>query len=255
MSLTKWVKRYFGKAVQWPTSLIGSKKLAKVVYFFIYQFSAGRDPKESLIFLLELERYLFSLAGTESCRYGQGIHTKHRHTRYHDFFTRRVQPGNKVLDIGCGNGILSYDMARAGALVVALDIEAKNIAVGQKRFAHPNLKFIHGNALEDLPAGTFDVITLSNVLEHIKDRVGFLSKIQKTYDPDRWIIRVPSYERDWRVPLMDEIGVDSRLDGTHYIEYSQESFIEELQQAGLTPVFLDIRWGEIWCEAGCKKKI
>jgi SAM-dependent methyltransferase len=229
---------------------ISSKTLARFVFFFINAFTRERPPKDSLVFLLELERYLFSLAGTESRRYGQGIHTKHKHTRYHNFFTQRIRPGIKVLDIGCGSGFLSFDMAEAGARVVAMDMEMENIIAGQKQFSHPNLTFIHGNALECLPDGSFDVITLSNVLEHIKDRISFIRKIQELYQPARWIIRVPAYDRDWRVPLMDEIGVDSRLDGTHYIEYSQESFIEELAQAGLTPISLEIRWGEIWCEAG-----
>ena len=60
---------------------------------------------------------------------------------------------------------------------------------------------------------------------------------------------MPTYERDWRVPLMEEIGIDYRLDSSHHIEYTQETFIEELAAAGLEVVHLEIRWGEIWSEA------
>ena len=48
---------------------------------------------------------------------------------------------------------------------------------------------------------------------------------------------------------MDELGVDYRLDSTHCTEYTQESFTEEMGQAGLEIVHKEIRWGEIWCEA------
>lgn len=253
MTLTKWVKRYLGKAVQWPASRIGPKKLAKVVYFFITQFSAGRSPKESLIFLLELERYLFSLTGTESCRYGDGVHSKHRHTRYHDFFSQRIRPGEKVMDIGCGNGSLSYDLAQAGARVTGMDNNKDSIVFAREHFSHPGLELILGDVSKDLGENRYDTVVISNVLEHIEDRIGFLQKVQQRLKPDRWLIRVPSYDRDWRVPLMEEIGVDFRLDETHFIEYSREILIEELQRAGLHPRFMEIRWGEIWCEAGPKK--
>ncbi|MBI4763551.1 MAG: methyltransferase domain-containing protein [Deltaproteobacteria bacterium] len=158
-----------------------------------------------------------------------------------------------MLDIGCGNGLLSYDMARAGAWVVAMDMEIDNIIAGQKRFSHPNLKFIHGNAPETLPAGPFDVITLSNVLEHIEDRIAFIRKVQKTYQPARWIIRVPAYERDWRVPIMEELGVDYRQDDTHFIEFKKDQWNEEIHRAGLGIRYIDFRWGEIWCEAAAKE--
>jgi SAM-dependent methyltransferase len=247
-----WIKSYLGKTAARLTSPIGSKKLARIVYFFINHFSTRRPPKDSLLFLLELERHLFSLTGTESCRYGQGIHSKHRHTHYHEFFTQRIRPGEKILDIGCGNGSLSYDMAKAGAQVIGMDINIDHIIFALKHFSHPGMKLIQGDVLKDLPENVCDTIVLSNVLEHLEDRIGFLRKVQERFMPARWLIRVPLYERDWRVPLMDEIGVDSRLDGSHCIEYSRESFMEELQQAGLTPVFIDIRWGEIWCEAEYK---
>ena len=41
-----------------------------------------------------------------------GIHPKHRLMNYHAFFTDNVNAGDTVLDIGCGNGFLSYDVAK-----------------------------------------------------------------------------------------------------------------------------------------------
>jgi hypothetical protein len=65
----------------------------------------------------------------------------------------------------------------------------------------------------------------------------------------RFLIRVPLFERDWRVPVKQELGVEWRLDPTHETEYTQESFAEEMKQARLTVTHQEIRWGEIWAEA------
>ncbi len=54
------------------------------------------------------------------------------------------------------------------------------------------------------------------------------------------------YQRDWRVPLMDELGFDYRLDPEHYIEFSPESFAAEMDAAGLRVAHAEYRWGEIW---------
>jgi SAM-dependent methyltransferase len=246
------IKKALRKLAYWMTASIDSRKLARGVFFFIETFSVNRPAKESLVFLLELERYLFVLTGGESCRYGHGIHTKHNHTRYHDFFVERIHPGDKVLDIGCGNGALSFDMALSGATITGIDLNANYIKFGKDRFSHPNLVLIHGDALRDLPVREFEVVVMSNVLEHIEDRINFLTKIRESIKPERWLLRVPFYERDWRVPLMEEIGLDYRLDDTHFIEYTREQFLEELDQAGLTVRYLDTRWGEMWCEASTK---
>ena len=212
---------------------------------------AQTSPKETLEFLFELENRLYSLEGKASVEYGNGIHTKHRHINYHQFFMKNLNAGERVLDIGCGNGLMSYDMVTQvpGVKVVGIELSEANIRFAREHYQHPNLQFIHGDALRQLPNETFDVVTLSNVLEHIEQRVDFLKRVAEQVKPKRLIIRVPLYERDWRVPLKEELGVDHRLDSTHFIEYTQEEFFEELSQAGLKATHVEFRWGEIWSVA------
>lgn len=236
------------RGLTWLFSLIDSNRLARYFYFVISSIARCLTPKKSLVFILELERRLFYLTGEESIRYGNGIHTKHRHTRYHDFFTNRLYRGEKVLDIGCGNGALSYDMAKVGAKITGIELNRDNYQKAVKNYSHPNLKIIHGDALFELPSGKFDTIVMSNVLEHIEKRVDFLKKIKDKFYPKKWLLRVPMYERDWRVPLMEELGVDYRLDLTHRIEYTREQFENELYEAGLKIAYAEIKWGEMWCE-------
>lgn len=154
------------------------------------------------------------------------------------------------MDIGCGNGALAYDIAvKAGACVLGIDLDAEKISAAQARFQHVRLEFRVGNALLDLPDDSFDVAVLSNILEHLSERPGFLRHLQKNARPKRILIRVPLFERDWRVPLKRELGVEWRLDPTHETEYTLESFAEETKAANLKIIHQEVRWGEIWAEA------
>ena len=182
--------------------------------------------------------------------YDDGVHVKHRLMRYHDFFVDRIRPGERVLDIGCGYGAVAYSVAsKTGAVITGIDLNARNIAKAKRRFRHPNLTFVEGDALKDLPEGTFDVVLLSNILEHLDRRVEFLVTVQQRLSPTRWLIRVPMINRDWRVPLRQELGLFHLSDRTHFTEYTQESFEKELLAAGLSLTYAQYNWGEIWAEA------
>ena len=110
--------------------------------------------------------------------YEEGVHPKHRLTRYHDFFVERVRPGELVLDIGSGKGELAHDLVvRGGTRVLGIDNDPSHLAFARSHFVHEGLEFRAGDALEEPPPGHFDVIVLSNVLEHLSPRVEFLSRI------------------------------------------------------------------------------
>ena len=205
--------------------------------------------RDSVRFLMSFDRELYVLQGRTAVSYGEGVHTKHRHTRYHDFFVARISAGDSVLDVGCGMGALSLDIAnRTKAKITGIDINGRSIEKARREFSSPLVQYIHGDAVTGLPRGSFQVVVLSNVLEHIEDRVSFLLSIVSNAKPDRILIRVPMFERDWRVPLKRELGVDFRLDKTHFTEYTHESFREEMNRSGLSISHLESRWGELWAQ-------
>jgi len=82
--------------------------------------------------------------------------------------------GRKVLDIGCGGGILSDSMARKGAEVLGIDLSTKALRVAQMHALEsqtPNINYREVSA-EDLAAqepGTYDVVTCMEMLEHVPD--------------------------------------------------------------------------------------
>jgi SAM-dependent methyltransferase len=207
-------------------------------------------PSEGLKFLFSLDAALYPIQGWLSVAYGGGVHTKHRHTRYHDFFVNRVRRGERVLDIGCGIGALAYDVAvKAGATLVGIDLSMQNVSTATRKHSHPDVTYVVGDILRSPLKGPFDTVILSNVVEHLQRRAEFLRSVVHEVQPSRFLLRVPVFERDWRVPLKEELGIDSRLDATHFIEYTLESFAEEIDAAGLAVTHQEVRWGEIWAEA------
>jgi hypothetical protein len=87
---------------------------------------------------------------------------------------------------------------------------------------------------------------LSNVLEHITNRTDFLCDIVSRTCPEKILIRVPLFDREWRVPLKKELNLDWRLDPEHKTEYTIQSFENEMKESGLSIKSMQIRWGEIW---------
>ena len=211
--------------------------------------SRAMEPGAALRLLLEMDRRLYTLTGKAAVRYGKGTHPKHRHLNYHRFFTQRVAADQRVLDVGCGIGAVAYDLAQqSGARVTGIDYTAANIEVARRDYAHPRVEYLLGDALRDIPPGRFDVIVLSNVLEHLHERPAVLAALVEAHRPSRVLIRVPCWDRDWRVPLRDELGLDSRLDEDHKIEYTAATFCREAGAAGLVVESLDVQWGEIWSQ-------
>lgn len=202
---------------------------------------------KALRLLLRLDQRLYFVQGQFASRYGGGIHTKHRHMNYHRFFVDNIDAEDKVIDIGCGIGAVAHTVAeQADVYVTGIDLNEKSITKAKERHAHPKITFQVGDALTDLPDQTFDSVILSNVLEHLTGRPSFLQQVSQKLQPRQILIRVPVFERDWRVPLKKELGVEWRLDPTHEIEYTIETFADEMKEAKLAITHQEIRWGEIW---------
>ena len=89
--------------------------------------------------------------------------------------------GLRILDIGCGGGLLSEPMARLGAQVVGADAAPRNIPVAQLHAAQMGLTIDYRNvAAEDLAAAgeQFDVVLNMEVVEHVADPLTYLTACQ-----------------------------------------------------------------------------
>lgn len=100
-----------------------------------------------------------------------------------------LNPGKRILDIGCGSGKYVVECAKCGAEVTGIDISEEMIRLA-KQFGKQNgvsVTFEVGDATKNLPTG-FDVITALGVFEYFKDPGIILDKMIESINDDGQVI-------------------------------------------------------------------
>lgn len=208
------------------------------------------DHRKAVRQLLELDQDLRLALDQAAIAYDGGVHAKHRLTGYHDFFVERIAQGERVLDVGSGKGELAHDLAvRKNATVVGIDNDPAHLIFARERFVDPRVSFVEGDIREDVPPGPFDVIVLSNVLEHLDGRTELLQTLVARTCARSVLIRVPVLKRDWTVPLREELGLQHFSDPGHEVEYDLGLLEQECAAAGLRVDEAHLVWSEIWAAA------
>lgn len=247
MSMPTTVRRLVKAIGAWPFAIMPAALRRRLVQLILHG-AAAAPARGAMRALLDIDHDVDAYINQVALPYGEGIHVKHRLIRYHQFFLDRIQPGERVLDVGFGWGAVAHALAAAGAVVTGIDSNADRVKEARARFQHPRLEFVAGTAPQDVPAGPFEVVVASNVLEHVDRRIDFLQSIQARTSAQRWLIRVPMADRDWKVPLRGELGLFPFSDPTHFTEYTRDSFEREMAEAGFAIRQIQINWGEIWAE-------
>jgi SAM-dependent methyltransferase len=227
----------------------GSLRTDLLTGLFVLDSRHG-DPAKGLTQLLLVRDRLDWVINERAMAYGWGEHPKHRLTDYHSFFVQHINDGERVLDVGCGYGAVARSIARAypRCEVTGMDQDKPRLAQARAADNPANLQFVEGDATKTVPSGPWNAVVLSNVLEHIRERVNFLRVLQTATQASRYLIRVPLFERDWQMALRRELGVDFRSDDDHKIEHTLAEFKAEISEAGLRAVELQTIWGEIWVD-------
>ncbi len=173
-----------------------------------------------------------------------------------DLTAPRPFAGLKLLDIGCGGGLLSEPMARLGAEVTGADAAERNIPVAQIHAEQQGLEiaYRHATAEELVAEGAqFDVVLNMEVVEHVADPLAYLTACHDLLRPGGLMV-CSTLNRNPKSYLMAIIGAEHVMRwlprGTH--DWSKfitpDELYDLLRQAGLDPVdrkgfvFDKLRW-------------
>ena len=226
---------------------------------FLILESRDSNRSKSIKNLFLIKDKLEWIINERAINYGNGIHPKHLLTNYHQFFIDRIKDGDRVLDVGCGNGSVALSIAKKklNSFITGIDLDKNNIKFAKEKQKNNNLKnlnFINGD-VNDLKEIKSDVVILSNILEHIEKRSLFLANIQKLTGANLYLIRVPYFKRDWQIAFRKELGMYYFSDKDHKIEHTLEELKQELKISNLKMNETIIIWGEIWtkCEYEIKE--
>ncbi len=205
-----------------------------------------------LKYYIKLYNYLYNKISNILIKLNNGVHPKHELMKYYQFFIDNIEPNSSVLDIGCGIGFVAKKISEKARRVYAIDINKELIQYAKNTHYNENIHYIVGNVLNYEFKEKFDYVILSNVLEHIKDRKKFLLKIKKL--APILLIRVPMIDRSWLPIYLKKNMMEYRLDPSHYIEYTTDTFQEEINNAELKILSYSIQYGEIWAKIGQEDK-
>ncbi|MFW2177883.1 MULTISPECIES: bifunctional 2-polyprenyl-6-hydroxyphenol methylase/3-demethylubiquinol 3-O-methyltransferase UbiG [unclassified Moraxella] len=133
--------------------------------------------------------------------------------------------GKKVLDVGCGGGILSHSMAGRGATVTGIDMGEANIEVANIHAKQTGQAIdFECVAVEDFAnahAGEFDVVTCMEMLEHVPDPQSIIDACFKLLKPNGVLV-LSTINRNPKAYLFAVIGAEYVLrllpKGTHDYE-------------------------------------
>ena len=150
--------------------------------------------------------------------------------------------GKKVLDVGCGGGILAESMAVAGAQAKGIDLSEKALKVADLHSLETGVQvqyeYISAEDLAKKEAGQYDVVTCMEMLEHVPDPLSIIKSCAALVKPGGKVF-FSTLNRNPKSYLFAIIGAEYLLrilpKGTHdYKKFIKPSEINEfIREAGL----------------------
>jgi 2-polyprenyl-6-hydroxyphenyl methylase/3-demethylubiquinone-9 3-methyltransferase len=159
------------------------------------------------------------------------------------FLLERVRAGERVLDLGCGEGCFTTELARAGARVVGVDVAEEPLRRARARDPALELRAIDAGAPWPLADTSFEAVWAGEVIEHVADTAAWLSEVRRVLrSGGRLLVSTPA---NGRLALaraaLSRRAFAARFDplGDHLRFYSRETLTALLEQFGFESI--DVR--------------
>jgi ubiquinone/menaquinone biosynthesis C-methylase UbiE len=160
------------------------------------------------------------------------------------FLLERVAAGERVLDVGCGEGWFAVELARAGARVMGIDVAEEPLRRARERGAglrpELDLRLVDADGPWPLDDASVDAVWAGETIEHIADTGGWLSQARRVLRPGgRLLLSTPAHGRLtvlWLAlsPRAFEAHFDPRAD--HLRFYTRSGLTRLLSEFGFQEV-------------------
>ena len=138
-----------------------------------------------------------------------------------DFFTKNLSTNKgTALDIGCGSGILAFELAKYYTNVVAVDLSAKMLAIGTQKRSASNIEYIQMDANQLTLDRKFDLIVSASTFHHLQNLPATFQAIKTLLNPHG------------KVVFLDHVSECERPAISGYISGASRDFISDCSKYG-----------------------
>jgi SAM-dependent methyltransferase len=129
-----------------------------------------------------------------------------------DYLLANVAPGDRVLDLGCGDGAFMVALADAGARPVGVEVAAEPLRRARARDPRLDLHLVDGQL--PFPPASFDVVWAGELIEHVHDPAGVLDDVRRVLAPTgRLLLTTPDHPFPLRLRLaLSRAAFDAHFD-------------------------------------------
>jgi 2-polyprenyl-3-methyl-5-hydroxy-6-metoxy-1,4-benzoquinol methylase len=156
------------------------------------------------------------------------------------FLLEHVRAGERVLDVGCGEGRFTAELARAGARVVGVDVAEEPLRRARARDPQLDLRLLDVAGGWEFEDASFDAVWAGEVIEHVADTAAWLSEVRRVLrSGGRLLLSTPAHGRLTRARLaLSERAFAEHFDprGDHLRFYSRATLTALIGRFGFESI-------------------
>jgi len=169
----------------------------------------------------------------------EGLEPSHFQARRR-FLLEHVAAGERVLDVGCGEGRFTSELVRAGAHAIGIDVAQEPLRRALARHPQLELALVAEEGPWELADAAFDVVWAGEVIEHVADTAAWLSEVRRVLrSGGSLLLSTPALERLTLIGLaLSRRAFAQRFEprGDHLRFYSRRTLTQLLAEFGFEQV-------------------